>query len=66
MVEWSEDHVVAIGPLNLNLGTCERFWIIWRSDGALRWKGKYHQLGRSESDVWKAGTFEVVAPACVS
>jgi hypothetical protein len=66
MIEWLEDHVVVIGPLNLNLAICGRFWIIWRPGGALRWKGEDHQLGRSGSGVWKAGTFKAVAPACVS
>jgi hypothetical protein len=28
MVEWSEYHMTAIGPLNLNLEICGRFWII--------------------------------------
>jgi hypothetical protein len=65
MVEWSEDHVAAIGPLNLNLGICGRFWIIWRPGGALRWKGEDHRLGRSESGVWKASTFRAVAHACI-
>jgi hypothetical protein len=38
MAEWSEDHAVAIGPLNLNLVICDRFCVIWRPGGALRWK----------------------------
>jgi hypothetical protein len=29
------------------------------------WKGEDHWLGRSESGVWKAGTFKAVAPVCV-
>jgi hypothetical protein len=65
MAEWSKDHVAAIGPLNLNLGICGRFWIIWRPSGALRWKGEDHCLGRSGSSVWKVSTFKAVAPACV-
>jgi hypothetical protein len=65
MTEWSEDHMAVIGPLNLNLGICGRFWIIWRLGGALRSKGEDRRLGRSESGVWKAGIFKVVAPACV-
>jgi hypothetical protein len=40
MSEWLEDHVAAIGPLNLNLGICGRFWLHWRSNGARRWKGE--------------------------
>jgi hypothetical protein len=65
MAEWSEDHVAAIGPLNLNLRICGRFWIICRPGRALKWKGEDHQLGRLGRDVWKAGTFKVVAPTCV-
>jgi hypothetical protein len=38
MVEWSEDHVAAIGSLNLNFGTFGRSYLNWRPDGALRWK----------------------------
>jgi hypothetical protein len=66
MAEWSKDHVAVIGPLNLNLGICGRFWIIWRSGGALRWKGEDRQLGSLESGVCKAGTSKAVGPACVS
>jgi hypothetical protein len=51
MSEWSEDHVAAIGPLNLNLGICDKFWIIWRPGGTLRWKGEDHRLRRSVSGV---------------
>jgi hypothetical protein len=40
MIEWSEDHVVAIGPLNLNLEICGRFWIIWRPGEAHKSKGE--------------------------
>jgi hypothetical protein len=40
MTEWSEEHMAAIGPSNLNLGIYGRFWIIWGPDGALRWKMK--------------------------
>jgi hypothetical protein len=36
-----------------------------RSGGALRWKVKDRWLGRLESEMWKAGTSKVVAPACV-
>jgi hypothetical protein len=54
--------VAAIGPLNLNLRIYDRFWIIWRPGGALRWKGEDCQLGRLESNVWKADTFKAVAP----
>jgi hypothetical protein len=66
MAKWSEDHVTTIGPLNLNLGICGRFWIIWRPGRALRWKGEDHRLGRLGSGLWKASTFKVVALACVS
>jgi hypothetical protein len=38
MAEWSEDHVAAIGLLNLNFGTFDRIGLNWRPDGALRWK----------------------------
>jgi hypothetical protein len=33
---------------------------------ALRWKVEDRLLGRSGSEMWKAGTSKVVAPACVS
>jgi hypothetical protein len=46
MAEWSEDHVMTIGSLNLNHGT---LWLNWRPGGALRWK--VSQLGRSGSDM---------------
>jgi hypothetical protein len=38
MVERLEDHVVAMGFLNLNFGTFDRAWLNWRPGGALRWK----------------------------
>jgi hypothetical protein len=38
---------------------------ILRLGGALRWKVEDRQLGRSERVMWQAGTFKVVAPACV-
>jgi hypothetical protein len=38
MVEWSGDHVVAIGSLNSNFGLVDRTWLNWRPVGALRWK----------------------------
>jgi hypothetical protein len=67
MAEWSKDHVVAIGPfLNSNSGLVDRFLTNWRLGGALRWKGKDHRLGRSESGVWKADIFMVVALTCVN
>jgi hypothetical protein len=65
MAEWSEDHVAAIGTLNSNSGLVDRFWINWRLDGALRWKGEDRQLGRSGSGVWKASIFKAVASTCV-
>jgi hypothetical protein len=38
MAEWLEDHMAAIGSLNLNCGLVGRTWLNWRPDGALRWK----------------------------
>jgi hypothetical protein len=38
MVMWSEDHVIAIGSLNLNFGLFGRFWLNWRPGETLRWK----------------------------
>jgi hypothetical protein len=38
MPEWSEDHMTAIGSLNLNLGLFGILWLNWRPVGALRWK----------------------------
>jgi hypothetical protein len=35
MVEWSEGHVMNIGPLNSNSGLVDRTWLNWRSGGAL-------------------------------
>jgi hypothetical protein len=67
MVEWSEDHVAAIGPFKTsNSDLVDRFWINWRPGRALRWKGEDRLLGRSKSGVWEAGTFKVVAPDCVN
>jgi hypothetical protein len=40
MAEWSEDHVAAIGSLNLNFGTFDISCLNWRPGGALRWKVK--------------------------
>jgi hypothetical protein len=40
MAEWSEDHMAAIGFLNLNFGLVGRTWLNWRLGGALRWKVK--------------------------
>jgi hypothetical protein len=65
MAEWSEDHMAAIGPFNLNHGICGRFWIIWRPGEALRYKREDHRLGRLGGGVWKASTFKAVAPAYV-
>jgi hypothetical protein len=33
-----------------------------RLDESLRWKAEDHRLGRSGSEMWKAGTSGVVAP----
>jgi hypothetical protein len=38
MVEWSRDHVAAIGPLNSNLGLIAGTQLKWRPDGAIREK----------------------------
>jgi hypothetical protein len=38
MAEWSEDHVVVIGPLNLNFAIFDRIRLNWRPGEALRWK----------------------------
>jgi hypothetical protein len=40
MAEWSEDHMVVIGSLNLNFGLVEGLWLNGRSGGALRWKAE--------------------------
>jgi hypothetical protein len=56
----------AIGPFkNSNSDLVNRFSIHWRPGRALRWKGEDRQLGRSESGVWKVGTFKTVAPTGV-
>jgi hypothetical protein len=39
MVEWSKDHVVAIGSLNSKPWVSSS-WLNWRPGGALRWKVK--------------------------
>jgi hypothetical protein len=38
MVEWSEDHVVAIGSINSNFGLVSRTWLNRRPGGVIRWK----------------------------
>jgi hypothetical protein len=38
MAEWSEDHMVTIGSLNLNSGLVDRTRLNWRPGGALWWK----------------------------
>jgi hypothetical protein len=41
MIEWSEDHVMAVGYFNTqHLGLVDKVWLNWRSGGALRWKGE--------------------------
>jgi hypothetical protein len=40
MAEWSEDHVKAIGSINLNFGTFGISYLKWRPGGALRWNVK--------------------------
>jgi hypothetical protein len=52
MTEWSEDHMVAIGSLNLNFGLDGRTWLNWRPGGALWWKVEDHRLGRPGSVMW--------------
>jgi hypothetical protein len=36
MAEWSEDHMAAIGSLNLNFGIFGGIWLNWKPDEALR------------------------------
>jgi hypothetical protein len=63
MAEWSKDHVVAIGLLNLVLDS----WILVKLEtrqGPSAERGE-RWLGRSGSGIWKAGAFKAVAPACV-
>jgi hypothetical protein len=43
VAEWSEDHVEAIGYLNLNFGTFGRAWLNWRPGG-----GPYVESGDSQ------------------
>jgi hypothetical protein len=38
MAEWSKDHVVAIGPLNLKLWLIAGTWLNWRPGEAIREK----------------------------
>jgi hypothetical protein len=38
MVEWSKDHVAAIGPLNSKLWLIAGTWLKWRLGGAIREK----------------------------
>jgi hypothetical protein len=43
MVEWSKDHVAAIGSLKTKyFALMAKIWLKWRSDGATR--GKWGQL----------------------
>jgi hypothetical protein len=62
MDEWSEDHVMAIGSLNSNLGLVGRIWLNWRPGGALRFKGETVDWDGQGSGMWKAGVFKAVAP----
>jgi hypothetical protein len=65
MFEWSEDHVMDIGSLNLNFSLVGKTWLNWRPGGALRWKEEDRRMERSESCMWKVSTFKVVASSCV-
>jgi hypothetical protein len=39
MVEWSEDHVMAVGYFNTqHFGLIDGTWLNWRPGEALRWK----------------------------
>jgi hypothetical protein len=40
MVEWSEDHMAAIGSLHSTHWFSRWNLVNWRPDGALRWKGE--------------------------
>jgi hypothetical protein len=40
MVGWSEDHVAAIGSLNLNFGLLGGILLNWRPGDTLRWKAE--------------------------
>jgi hypothetical protein len=40
VAEWSKDHVVAIGSLNLKLWLMTETWLKWRPGGATRGKGR--------------------------
>jgi hypothetical protein len=65
MAEWSEGHAAAIGSLKLN-AWC-KCWNLIKLE-----TGRGH-LGKGETaswegqgvGMWEAGTFKVVAPACV-
>jgi hypothetical protein len=49
--------------LSRSFGNC---WMVnLRLDRALMWKVENHQLGRSVSVIWQAGSSKVVALACV-
>jgi hypothetical protein len=52
MVEWSKDHVVAIGCQTQHFGLVDGTWLSWRPSEALR--GKWRQL------VGKVGEWYVV------
>jgi hypothetical protein len=62
MVEWLEDHVVAISPFNMKLWPYWWNLINWRPDGTFRWKAEDRQLGKTGSVMWKGGTSKDVAP----
>jgi hypothetical protein len=42
MVEWSKDHVAAIGSLTQHFGLIAETWLNWRLSGTTR--GKWGQL----------------------
>jgi hypothetical protein len=51
--------------VHLSSLVCDGWLFNLRLGGALRWKVKYRRLGTSMSVMWQAGTFKIVAPACV-
>jgi hypothetical protein len=50
---------------SLSSSICNCWMDNLRLDGAFRWKAEDHRLKRAGSVMGQAGTFKVVAPACI-
>jgi hypothetical protein len=66
MAEWSEDHVAAIGPNNLNAALIGGILVKLEIGQGCRWKGETISWEGQKVVFEKAGVFKVAAPVCVS